>query len=171
MGEHSADRQHLRNARERALRSGGSSSGRMVGVCRVTNGTRRWRAWGRGLRARYRSKCAAREMSVSRPHSAAFVAGHDAPLIGERAGAAQRKVAMSAPVRKGVIRSSFRLAYRSAGQRSTLERPTRTTRPATRRLVSTPGCSLRRPRCAAHRRTRRDAPGASQWNVATSAPV
>jgi len=38
---------------------------------------------------------------VSRPHSSAFIAGHDAPLVGDapqRAGTAQRKVAMSASV-------------------------------------------------------------------------
>ena len=32
--------------------------------------------------------------------SAAFVAAHDAPRIGERADAAQRKVAMSTPVKQ-----------------------------------------------------------------------
>jgi len=39
-------------------------------------------------------------MSVSHPHPFACVATHEAPLIGERAtnvGAAERKVAMSAP--------------------------------------------------------------------------
>jgi hypothetical protein len=40
-------------------------------------------------------------MSLSRPHSSAFVAHRNEPLIGERfasAGAAQRKVAMSTAV-------------------------------------------------------------------------
>jgi hypothetical protein len=59
-------------------------------------------------------------------------------LIGERAatrGAAQRKVAMRAPVRKGAIRWSSSLANRIANQHSTPERPRRTTRPRTRTLV------------------------------------
>jgi hypothetical protein len=46
-------------------------------------------------------------------HSAALVAGHDAPFIGERAAradASQRKVAMSTPVRKG--RCPFALQHR-----------------------------------------------------------
>jgi hypothetical protein len=54
-------------------------------------------------------------MSISRPHAAASVAGHDAPLIDERAqraGASRPKVAMSAPVGRGDIHSSCNLANR-----------------------------------------------------------
>jgi hypothetical protein len=47
--------------------------------------------------------------SASRPHSAAFFARNDAPRIGERAGAARRKVAMSVAVCRAVIRSSASL--------------------------------------------------------------
>jgi len=59
--------------------------------------------WGRtptgGPKARYRSSCAARRdwMHVSRSHSAAFVAGHDAPLIDERAAPRGRSNGMRCP--------------------------------------------------------------------------
>jgi hypothetical protein len=51
-------------------------------------------------------------MSVSRAPSAASVAANDAPLINKRAGAAQRKVAVSTPVRRGVISSPSSFANR-----------------------------------------------------------
>jgi hypothetical protein len=69
----------------------------------------------------------------------ACVAGHDAPLIGERAATRGRSAKESGDAHAGPQRL----------------RPT--ARPGTRTLANTPLRLRRRPRCAAQRRTRRDA--------------
>jgi hypothetical protein len=86
----------------------------LVGDLAPREGTPGYGAWARRRRT-LRSEGG--RISVSRPYSAAFVAGHDAPLIGERAatrGSPRRKVAMSAPVWKRALSVRSSLANRIA---------------------------------------------------------
>jgi hypothetical protein len=90
-------------------------------------------------------------LSVSRPHPSAFVAHHDAPLIGERAATRGRSATGGGDERAGVRRALAIRAHLIVGTPVAND----ATRDAHGRKYARP--HHRRNECAAHRRTRRNA--------------
>jgi hypothetical protein len=117
---------------------------------------------------------ARRPKPITENSESAFVAGHDAPLIGEPAATHGRSATEGgderAWVKKAIIRSISSLANRATRRGSTTERPRRTARPGTRTLVGTLArlhrCTMRRSSTNTPRRA-----GASQRKVAMRTPV